>query len=78
MPLLGTAKRQLGRRLGSAATAGEGSQNLLCAYLAAGVLVALSANRLFRVWWLDGVTGLVVATVAVREGRESWRGQDCC
>ena len=40
MPALGVAKR----RLGSAATAGEGSQNLLCAYLAAAVLAGLLAN----------------------------------
>src|SRR4051794_6979558 len=39
MPALGLAKRRLGERLGSAATAGEGTQNLLCAYLAAAVLV---------------------------------------
>ena len=33
-PALGVAKRRIGARLGSAATAGEGTQNLLCAYLA--------------------------------------------
>src|SRR5581483_1790806 len=37
MPLLGRAKQRIGARLGSAATAGEGTQNMLCAYLAAGV-----------------------------------------
>jgi len=31
MPVLGQAKRRLGARLGSSATAGEGNQNLLCA-----------------------------------------------
>ena len=31
MPLLGYAKRQLGTKLDSAATAGEGTQNYLCA-----------------------------------------------
>jgi hypothetical protein len=32
-PGLGVAKRRIGARLGSPATAGEGTQNLLCAYL---------------------------------------------
>jgi divalent metal cation (Fe/Co/Zn/Cd) transporter len=36
MPLLGRAKQRIGERLGSAATAGEGTQNMLCAYLAGG------------------------------------------
>jgi len=38
MPALGIAKQRLGVRLGSGATTGEGTQNLLCAYLAAAVL----------------------------------------
>lgn len=49
MPLLGRAKASLGAQLGSAATAGEGAQNMLCAYMAAGVLVGLLANVLVGV-----------------------------
>ena len=47
MPILGVAKHRLGARLDSSATAGEGTQNILCAYLAAGVLVGLVANAVF-------------------------------
>lgn len=78
MPVLGIAKRNLGRKLGSAATSGEGSQNLLCAYLAAAVLVGLLANTLFGWWWLDPAVGLLIAGLAVREGIEAWRGEECC
>jgi len=78
MPALGIAKQRLGSRLGSGATAGEGGQNLLCAYLAAAVLAALVANSLWGWWWVDPVAGLVVAAVAVREGREAWKGENCC
>ena len=78
MPALGVAKQRLGARLGSAATAGEGGQNLLCAYLAAAVLAGLIANGLWGWWWVDPLAGLVVAAMAVREGREAWRGESCC
>jgi len=80
MPALGKAKHRLGAKLGSAATAGEGTQNMLCAYLAAAVLVGLLANTLFGLWWLDPVAALAVAALAIKEGRESWRGEncDCC
>jgi divalent metal cation (Fe/Co/Zn/Cd) transporter len=78
MPVLGKAKHRLGARLGSGATAGEGTQNLLCAYLAGAVLIGLAANAWFGWWWLDPLIGLAVATVAVREGLEAWRGEDCC
>ena len=78
MPFLGLAKRRLADKLGSVATRGEGTQNLLCAYLAAAVLVGLLGNALFGLWWLDPVAALVVAGVAVKEGRASWRGEGCC
>ena len=44
MPLLGVAKKRLGARLDSGATSGEGTQNLLCAYLAAAVLGAMEVE----------------------------------
>jgi len=81
MPALGIAKRRLADTLGSVATRGEGTQNLLCAYLAAAVLLGLLGNALFGLWWLDPVAALVIAAVAVKEGVASWRGEgcaDCC
>lgn len=78
MPALGIAKQRLGNRLSSGATAGEGAQNLLCAYLAGAVLVGLGGNSLWGWWWLDPVAGLLVAAVAIKEGREAWRGENCC
>jgi divalent metal cation (Fe/Co/Zn/Cd) transporter len=78
MPLLGRMKHRLGATLGSAATAGEGTQNILCAYLAAAVLVGLLGNTLFGLWWLDPLAAFAVAALAVREGQESWRGEGCC
>ncbi|MFL5863451.1 MAG: cation diffusion facilitator family transporter [Solirubrobacteraceae bacterium] len=77
MPLLGRAKQRIGERLGSGATAGEGAQNMLCAYMAAGVVLGLSVNAAIGWWWLDPVIALVIAAVAVREGRESWAGEGC-
>ncbi|MGL6237134.1 MAG: cation transporter [Segniliparus sp.] len=78
MPLLGIAKRRVGSRLGSAATAGEGTQNLLCAYLAAAVLVGLLANTLIGWWWLDPLVALAISALALKEGRAAWRGDSCC
>ena len=77
MPVLGIAKCCLGARLDSRATAGEGTQDLLCAYLAAAVLPGLLANTLLGWWWLDPVVALGVAGLAVREGPEAWHGDGC-
>lgn len=73
---LGLAKKRLGDALGSRATSGEGTQNLLCAYLALAVLVGLLANTLFGFWWLDPVVALGIAVVAIQEGREAWEGEE--
>jgi divalent metal cation (Fe/Co/Zn/Cd) transporter len=78
MPMLGIAKQRLADQLGSAATAGEGRQNMLCAYLAGALLVGLLGNALFGAWWLDPAVGLLIAAVAVKEGAEAWRGEGCC
>jgi divalent metal cation (Fe/Co/Zn/Cd) transporter len=78
MPALGIAKRRLGEQLGSCATAGEGTQNLLCAAQGAAVLVGLAVNAAVGAWWLDGVIALGLAAFAIKEGREAWRGDGCC
>jgi divalent metal cation (Fe/Co/Zn/Cd) transporter len=78
MPYLGIAKQRLAEQLGSAATKGEGRQNMLCAYLAGALLVGLLGNALFGAWWLDPAVGLLIAAVAVKEGLEAWRGEGCC
>ena len=76
-PALGLAKRRIGARLGSSATAGEGTQNLLCAYLALAVFAGLAANTMLGAWWLDGVVALGIAGWAVVEGRRAWAGRSC-
>lgn len=78
MPPLAIAKGRVGERLGSSATKSEGRQNMLCAYLSAGLLVGLGGNALFGLWWLDPTAALLIAAVAVKEGREAWRGESCC
>ena len=78
MQALAWAKRRVGRRLGSRAAVSESAQNLLCGYLAAGLLAGLGLNALFGWWWADPAAALAIAGVALREGLEAWRGDPCC
>jgi len=78
MPLLGMAKQRIADQIGSAATKGEGRQNILCAYLAGALLIGLLGNAAVGAWWLDPAVGLLIAGVAVKEGAEAWRGEGCC
>jgi divalent metal cation (Fe/Co/Zn/Cd) transporter len=78
MPGLSYAQRRAGRELGSATAVADSKQTLLCTYLSAVLLVGLVVNSLFGWSWADPVAALVIAAVAVKEGREAWRGDACC
>ena len=79
MPVLGRAKQRLGRTLDSGATAGEGVQNYMCAAQAAAVLIGLAVTALWAGgWWIDALVGLVIAGWSLWEGREAWKGKECC
>jgi divalent metal cation (Fe/Co/Zn/Cd) transporter len=77
MPLLARTKRRIGHQLGSPATVSEAGQNMICAYLSLALLVGLLANALAGWWWADPVAALVIAALAVKEGRDAWRGERC-
>jgi divalent metal cation (Fe/Co/Zn/Cd) transporter len=72
-PWLGRAKQRIGEKLGSRATYGEGTQNVLCAILAGAVLVGLAANTLFGLWWPDPAIALAISALCIREGQKAWR-----
>jgi divalent metal cation (Fe/Co/Zn/Cd) transporter len=78
MPLLSYAQRRAGRELGSASAVADSRQTLLCTYLSGVLLIGLLLNALWGWSWADPLAALVIAVVAVREGREAWRGDHCC
>jgi divalent metal cation (Fe/Co/Zn/Cd) transporter len=77
MPLFGRAKKRIGNQLQSSATTGEGTQNILCAYLSLAILIGLAANAIFGLWWADPLVALIVATAAIQTGINTWRGRTC-
>ncbi|WP_067783979.1 cation transporter [Nocardia amikacinitolerans] len=78
MPVLSWAQRRAGRELGSASAVADSKQTLLCTYLSAVLLIGLLLNSLFGWAWADPVAALVIAAIAVKEGRNAWRGDTCC
>jgi divalent metal cation (Fe/Co/Zn/Cd) transporter len=78
MPVLSLAQRRAGRELGSLSAVADSKQTLLCTYLSAALLVGLLLNALVGWSWADPVAALVIAVIAVREGRNAWRGDPCC
>lgn len=78
MPFLSWFERRTGRELGSASVVADSKQTLLCTYLSAVLLVGLVVNATLGWSWADPIAGLVIAVIAVKEGRQAWRGEGCC
>jgi divalent metal cation (Fe/Co/Zn/Cd) transporter len=78
MPVLSVAQRRAGRELGSTSAVADSKQTLLCTYLSAALLAGLLLNAIVGWSWADPVAALVIAAVAVREGRNALRGDPCC
>ena len=75
MPVLSWAKRRTGTELASRTVVADSRQTLLCAYLSGVLLMGLLANTWWSWGWADSVAALVIAAVALQEGRETWRGE---
>ena len=78
MPVLSTAQRRVGQELGSRSAVADSKQTLLCTYLSGVVLIGLGLHSAFGWSWTDPIAGLIIAVIAVREGRQTWRGDGCC
>ena len=81
MPLLGRAKLQAGKAIGSRALVGDAKETFACAWLSASVFAGVGLNAAFGWWWADPVAALVMVPLIVREGREALeeaRGEEGC
>ncbi|AMW12319.1 cobalt transporter [Streptomyces qaidamensis] len=78
MPFLSAAQRRAGRELGSASAVADSKQTLLCTYLSAVLLVGLLLNATLGWSWADPFAALVIAVIALKEGRDAWQGKGCC
>jgi divalent metal cation (Fe/Co/Zn/Cd) transporter len=78
MPVLSLAQRRTGRLLESVTAVADSKQLLLCSYLSAALLVGLVLNALVGWSLADPIAALAISALAVREGRNAWRGDPCC
>lgn len=78
MMWLARAKRRVSRGLGSRALAADSFQTTACWWLSIVGLCGIGLNALFGWWWADPLAAMGMSVLLVREGREAWRGEDCC
>ena len=78
MVWMARAKRRTAVALGSRAMEADAFQTTACWWLSLITLVGIGLNATFGWWWADPVAALGMTFFLVKEGREAWRGEDCC
>ncbi len=72
MPYLAMNKRRISMQIKSAALAGDATNSITCAAMAATVLMGLSLNKLFGWWWAEYIAALVFLIWLIQETREAF------
>jgi divalent metal cation (Fe/Co/Zn/Cd) transporter len=78
MYILARRKLALAEALGSRAMRADAMESVTCGWLSLVVVVGLIVQGLTGAWWVDSVTSLGIVWFLLQEGREAWRGEECC
>lgn len=78
MPTLAKHRHELGHQINSNSLVADSKQTMLCAYMSAALLAGIGLNYFFGFWWADPVVGLIIAAVALKEGKDALAGKTCC
>jgi divalent metal cation (Fe/Co/Zn/Cd) transporter len=78
MYVLAKRKIYLAERIGSRALRADAVESITCGWLSCVVVIGLTAQYLIGAWWIDAVTSLAIVWFVAKEGREAWKGEECC
>jgi divalent metal cation (Fe/Co/Zn/Cd) transporter len=79
MPIVSYLKYQLGKEIGSESLLADSKQSLACALLSVALLIGLTLNYAWGLWWADSTAGLLISLLLFWEGYETFeKGRTCC
>jgi divalent metal cation (Fe/Co/Zn/Cd) transporter len=78
MYLLTKRKLAVAAKLGSRALRADAVEAFTCGWLSFVVVLGLLVQLILNAWWVDSVTSLAILWLVVKEGREAWKGEECC
>ena len=78
MWFLARRKLHIADALGSRALRTDAVESITCGWLSLVVVIGLLAQLMLGAWWVDSVASLAIVWLLIKEGREAWKGDDCC
>ena len=66
------AQRRTGEAMGNEVLVAQSKETWLSNYLSVSLLVGLGANAALGLWWADPLVALLIAGIALHEGRDAW------
>jgi divalent metal cation (Fe/Co/Zn/Cd) transporter len=76
MPILSHMKYQTGKLLKSKSLIADSKETLACVTLSIALLIGLGLNYFSGLWQADPVIGLIIVAFLIREGYESFIGEE--
>ena len=77
MRYLAHRKITIAESIGSRALRADAMEAVTCGWLSFVVIASLATQWLTGAWWVDSVGALAIVYFLVKEGRETWSGDEC-
>ena len=78
MYFLARRKVAIAEQLGSRALRADAVESITCGWLSFVVVLGLAAQLVLGAWWVDPLASLALVYFLIKEGREAWKGDECC
>jgi len=78
MPTLAHLKSRTGKEIGSGSLIADSKQTFVCVLMSVALLLGVTANYLFGIWWLDPIAALFFVLILVKEGYGAIKNKDLC
>lgn len=78
MPTLAYLKNATGKAIGSPSLVADSKQTIVCVLMSVALLVGVTLNYFFGIWWLDPVVALFFVVILIKEGYSAIKHKDLC
>lgn len=78
MPFIAFMKYDTGKKLNSRSLVADSKQTYTCVVMTIMLLLGLSLNYFYGIWWVDPLTGLAISFFLFKEGYGALKEKELC